>query len=128
MQETERAGTHLSDTERRALETFYDFEYRALAETANMLSKGITFYLAILAAVVSYAFTQDLSPAQQRQFLVLGVFTSLVFALAAGSVALGLYVGISDVENALCNCLLTSFRRQGFQPSSEGVGEPSGPY
>ena len=85
----------------KAVETYYDFQWRSLVETANTLSKGMTFYIAILASVTSYIFTKQIGQDQLRFLITIGLIVSIFFGTAASSVAWGFYTGLKDLEGSL---------------------------
>ena len=90
--------------ERNKLETlsqFCDFQWKALSNTASILSKGIAFYLAIIAAVTGYILTKQLSCEVKVMAVLAGSITSVIATIAGGSLAWGLNKGLRNLEITL---------------------------
>jgi hypothetical protein len=77
-----------------------DFIWQALKETANLLLRAGAFYLAIMAAILSYVFSHPLAPSLRTTALWLVIIVTLLFIVAVGSVSWGLVAGLRNLENA----------------------------
>lgn len=75
------------DKGHEALKMLLEVQQRTYWESAALLAKGMTFYLAIAAALMGYVLTQDL-PASLKQRLVFGglVITALFFGVLVVSI------------------------------------------
>ena len=77
---------------------FCDFQWKALSEAASTLIKGMTFYLAIFAALMGYLLTKDLQPHIKEATLIVGLLVSVFAAVACGSIGWGYQQGLLDLE------------------------------
>lgn len=87
--------------DRKALEVFYEFQWRSLVQTVDLLSKAVTYYFAILAALVSYLFSAKLTLLDQQLISQVIFFVSGFFMLISISLSYGVLRGISDMKNTL---------------------------
>jgi hypothetical protein len=83
------------------LKIIVDFQYKSISELVNTLSKGMTYYLIIMAALTGYIVTQTINPEITKAIILIGIITNF-FALLSGIVlALGIYKGIRYMKNTL---------------------------
>lgn len=83
-----------------ALAVHVEFMWQALKETANLLLKASSFFLAIMAAILSYLFSHPLTPSLRTTALWLLITVTSLFIVAVGSVAWGLFTGMRNLETA----------------------------
>jgi hypothetical protein len=89
-----------SPPEREALYAQTEFLWKALKETANLLMKAITFFLAVTAAILSYVLSHPVAqPVRNTAFRTV-IAVTLTFAVAVGSVSWGLWTGVRDLQRA----------------------------
>lgn len=86
---------------RKSIELFYEFEWRSLVQAVELLSKTVTYYFAILAALVGYLFTVDLSPADQKLISRVIFIVSGLFSVLAAAMVYGILYGIADLRATL---------------------------
>lgn len=89
-----------SPANREALSTQAEFIWQALKETANLLMKAITFYLAIAAAILGYVLSHPLAPSLRLIALWIVITITLLFTIAVASVSWGLWTGMRDLQSA----------------------------
>ena len=83
------------------IKIIYDFQMKSLSETTNVLAKGMTFYLLILAAITGYIVSQDIPEEIKNRIFIIGIVTN-IFALIAGiGLGYGIYKGIENVKKTL---------------------------
>lgn len=68
-----------------ANEFLYESHFQALWNTINFLGRGMAFFLAINAAVFGYFFTADLEADIANRVLLLGLLTSVLFAICSAT-------------------------------------------
>lgn len=84
------------------LKTYCDFQRVAIVETANALTKGITYYLIIMATLTGLILTQEgLSKEQQQLALYLSVVVSFFLAIAGASIYWALHKGVHELGQNL---------------------------
>jgi hypothetical protein len=89
-----------SPSEREALYAQTEFLWQALKETADLVMKASTFYLAAMAAILGYVFSHPLAPQFRiRAFWVI-ITVTLLFIIAVGAVGWGLWTGVRDLQSA----------------------------
>ena len=86
---------------RKSLEIFYEFQWRSLVQTVDLLSKTVTYYFAILAALVGYLFTAKLTHLDQQLISRVIFYVSGFFMLITISMSYGILRGIRDMKNSL---------------------------
>ena len=79
----------------------FEFEYNAIKETTLMLSKGMSFYLAITAALVGYVLTQDLDVEIKNQASIIGIVVSFFALIASSSISWGILTGLNSLNKLL---------------------------
>lgn len=96
--------------DRKSLEIFYEFQWRSLVQTVELLSKAVTYYFAILAALVGYLFTAKLTLLDQQLISRVIFFVSGFFMLLAIAMSYGILRGIADMKNSLTRYNLKVFQ------------------
>ncbi|MFY0603822.1 MAG: hypothetical protein JXQ93_07715 [Flavobacteriaceae bacterium] len=82
----------------------FDFQFDSIKETANVLAKGITFYLTIMAGLSWFIFTRKDTPEEiKMQFyaVCLAVWISMCTLIAAGAIAYAIYRGLGSIRRLL---------------------------
>ncbi len=97
--------------ERQSIEIFYEFQWRSLVQTVELLSKAVTYYFAILAALVGYLFTAKLSLLDQQLISRVIFFVSGFFMLLAVAMFYGILRGIADLKSTLTRYNPTAFQK-----------------
>lgn len=97
---------------------FFDFQYKSLTETVNLLVKAAgAFYVTVMIALIGYLITQQVSPSTHRVIVISAtLLTACVFAVGI-AICWGVTKGIQDMKNTLerydedlfCKCNLESF-------------------
>ena len=67
--------------DRKALEIAIDLHWKAAAQLADVLARGVNYYLLIVAAAVTLLFQAKLSPSQSQVIAILIVGVSVIVAL-----------------------------------------------
>ncbi len=83
------------------LKIIFDFQYKSISELVNTLSKGMTYYLIIMAALTGYIVTQTINPEIKSAIILLGIITNLFGLLSGLTLAIGIYKGITSLKNTL---------------------------
>jgi len=73
------------DLNQATLRFLHQTQQRSYWETANLTAKGIAFYLAVTAALLSYSLTQKLEPALVRLLLWGALVISVAVFVALGA-------------------------------------------
>jgi hypothetical protein len=81
-----------------AVRYYCDLQWNAITETATLFSKGVTFFLAIIAVLTGYIAGQKLSSEMQRLVLYLVVGVSAIATTGGVYVAWGLHKGLISFE------------------------------
>jgi hypothetical protein len=89
-----------SPSERDALYAQTEFLWKALKETANLLMKAITFFLAVTAAILSYVLSHHVAQLVRNTAFWTVIAVTLTFAVAVGAVSWGLLTGVRDLQRA----------------------------
>ncbi|MEK6283538.1 MAG: hypothetical protein AABN95_24550 [Acidobacteriota bacterium] len=89
-----------NSSNRQALSTEIEFLWQALKETANLLMKAITFYLAIAAAILGYVLYHPLAPSLRIIAFWMVMTITMLFTIAVGAVSWGLWTGVRDLQSA----------------------------
>lgn len=83
------------------IKLIYEFKFNAVKESALGLSKGMGFYLAIMAVLLGYILTQE-SDAQIRFFaLGIGLITSILGFIACATIGWGIIKGLNSIKEVL---------------------------
>lgn len=93
-----QSATPQSDSE-NAVKYYCDLQWNAITETATLFSKGVTFFLAIIAVLTGYIAGQKLSPEMQHLVLYLVVGVSAIATLGGVYVTWGLHKGLISFEH-----------------------------
>jgi hypothetical protein len=107
-------GSLSENDDQEALRSHIEFMWQSLRETADLLLKASSFFLAIMAAILGYVVYRPLAPTvRATAFWVVGS-TTLLFVVAVGSVAWGLYTGLHDLQAALERLSRSTFSNLGL--------------
>lgn len=90
-----------SHSSRQSLEIFVEFKTRTLIETANILSKGATLYLAMLGIFAGYLITQDILEEIRKILLIISLLSSIFIIIAIATTSWGIYRGMNNIEDTL---------------------------
>lgn len=89
-----------TSVKRQALYTQTEFLWQALKETANLLMKAITFFLAITAAILGYVLSHPVAPSLRSVAFQTVIVITTLFSIAVASVSWGLWTGVRDLQSA----------------------------
>jgi hypothetical protein len=89
-----------SPSTQAALDSQAEFLWQALKETANLLMKAITFYLAITAAILGYVLSHPVPIPLRIVAASTVIIVTVLFSIAVGSVSWGLWTGVNDLQRA----------------------------
>jgi uncharacterized protein YybS (DUF2232 family) len=104
------------------LNLFFDFQYKSLTETVNLLVKAAgTFYVTIMIALIGYLFTQKISDATRNVIIICAVILTACMFIVGAAICWGVILGITDMRNTLkqydealfSNCDLDAFFKRG---------------
>ena len=84
-----------------ALKFIFESQQKTFWESANLLAKGMAFYLAITAGLVGYALTRELPMPLPRLTLSIATGTSLLFSVVTGICFWGLIGILSFLEGSV---------------------------
>lgn len=90
-----------ADKLHKALETNYEFMWRSLVQTVDLLAKGTTYYFTIFGVIGGFLFTAKLSPRLELLLVVVSSVVSILFAVIMISFAYGVLKGVNQMEKAL---------------------------
>lgn len=85
----------------KALETNFDFMWKALVQTVDLLAKGATFYFTVLGLVAGFIFTQKLPTQTMLTLVTTCVVISILFGIIAIAFAYGVITGLLQLKKAL---------------------------
>ena len=83
------------------LKLIYDFKFNAIKESALAVYKGMSFYLAITAALVGYVFTQDVSAEIKSKAVIIGISISLLSLIACSTIVYGIVKGLKSISELI---------------------------
>ncbi|SFU32274.1 hypothetical protein SAMN05216339_101339 [Nitrosomonas eutropha] len=86
---------------RKSLEIYYEFQFRSLVQTGELLTKGVAYYFTILAAIGGYLYTAKLPLVEQRLLVIVSLIVSTLFAFIMIVVGYGVLKGIGQMERTL---------------------------
>jgi hypothetical protein len=89
---------------KKSIEDFkliYEFKYNSLREATLMLSRGVSFYLAITAVLVGYVLTQDINAELKSKAAILGIVVSFFALIAGGSISWGIIQGLKSIKKLI---------------------------
>lgn len=95
--------------QRKTLEIYYEFQWRSLVQTVELLTKGVTYYFTILAAIAGYIFTAKLLPEEQKPLIIVIVMVSVLLAVIIITMGYGVLRGISQMETTLAQYNAVAF-------------------
>lgn len=95
--------------QRKTLQIYYEFQWRSLVQTVELLTKGTTYYFTILAAITGYVFTAKLLPEEQKPLIIVSVIVSMLFAVIIISMGSGVLRGIGQMEVTLAQYNAVAF-------------------
>src|SRR5258705_4521990 len=95
--------------QRKTLEIYYEFQWRSVVQTIELLTKGVTYYFTILAAIAGYVFTAKLLPKEQKPLIIVSVIVSVLFAVIIITMGYGVLRGISQMEATLAQYNAVAF-------------------
>lgn len=98
----------------KSLELFYEFQWQSLVQAVELLQKSITYYFAILAALIGYLFTAKLSQLDQQLISRVIFVVSGLFIVIAVSFSYGVLRGISDMKQTMAQYNPSIFYRIGL--------------
>lgn len=79
----------------------YEFKYNAVKETALMLTKGVSFYLAILAGLFTYIFTSEVDDNVINGAIFIGIVVSIFAIISSVVLGFGIITGLFSIKDAL---------------------------
>jgi hypothetical protein len=93
--------TNDKESYRKALEINYDFMWKSLVQTVDLLTKGTAYYFTIIGVVGGFLFTSKIHEDLQLIFISVITVISFFFAIIMLSFGYGVLKGIHQMENAL---------------------------
>ena len=78
-----------------------DFMWKNISEASAALQKGITFYLAILAATTGYIFSANISDEKKFAVFIVALLISFFAAVSGAALGGGIWLGLKDIELAV---------------------------
>jgi hypothetical protein len=98
-QTDEKEKIEFDDTK---LNLFFDFQYKSLTETVNLLVKAAgAFYITVMIALIGYLLTQDISDKTRNVIIVSAVILTACVFIVGLAICWGVILGISDMRNTL---------------------------
>ncbi|MFK8058897.1 MAG: hypothetical protein AB8B78_02295 [Polaribacter sp.] len=79
----------------------YEFKYNAVKETALILTKGVSFYLAIIAVLIGYVMTRSVSDDTKNYVILIVSFVSISVLISGIVLGWGVIKGLKSIEKIL---------------------------
>lgn len=95
--------------QRKTLEIYYEFQWRSIVQTVELLTKGVTYYFTILAAIAGYVFTARLLPEEKKPLIIVSVTVSVLLAAIIITMGYGVLRGIGQMEATLAHYNAVAF-------------------
>lgn len=86
---------------RKSHEIFYDFQWKSIVQTIEVITRGVGFYTLILVAVAGAIYQSRLSGRELNIALAGVTFMTLFLMIAFGFLSWGVFTALKDLQKTL---------------------------
>lgn len=100
---------------REAHKFLFEFQWKSLTESVQLITKGVGFYILLLLAVIGAIYNSKLVGTELKFAVVAIVTITILFGPMIIFIAWGVVRGIDDLENSLRKICPTQFEAAGME-------------
>ena len=94
---------------REGYQIIFDFQWKSLTESVQLISKGVGIYFFLLLAVIGAIYNSNISGTELQLIVGAIILISILFAPTMLFIAWGVIKGLNDLEVSLRRCCPSQF-------------------